>query len=63
MKHHSSQVSQIPWEDINPTVLLKAYDVYGNKDSFGFHLLAQSIFWLSPKLYELDASNMSVSTL
>lgn len=61
MKHYSSWVSKKPWEDINPTVPLQAYDAYGNEDSFGFHLLAQSIFWLSPKLCELDESKMSVS--
>lgn len=36
---------------------LQAYDVYG------FHLPAQSIFWLSRKFCELDKSEMSVSTL
>lgn len=63
MKHHSSWVSQTPWEDINPAVPLQTYNADGNEDSFGFQLLAQSIFWLSPKLCELDGSKMSVLTL
>lgn len=37
--------------------------MFGNEDSFGFHLVAQSIFWLSAKLCVLDESKMSVSIL
>lgn len=63
MEHHSSRVFQAIWEDINLAVPLQAYSVFGNEDSFGFHLLDQSIFWLSAKLWVLDESKMSVSTL
>lgn len=50
MKHHSRWVSQAPWEAINLTIPLEAYDVYGTENSFRLHLLPQGIFWLSPKL-------------
>lgn len=63
MEHHSSWVFQALWEDINPIIPLQAYNLFGNKDSFGFHLVAQRIFWLSAKLCVLDESKMSVSTL
>lgn len=63
MKHHSSWVFQELWEDINPIIPLQAYNMFGNEDSFGLHLVAQSISWLSAKLCVLDESKMSVSTL
>lgn len=42
MKHHSSWVFQALWDDINPIIPLQAYNMFGNEDSFGFHLVAQS---------------------
>lgn len=62
-EHHSSWVFQTLWEDINPIIALQAYTGFGNEDSFGFHLAAQSIFLLSAKLRVLDESKMLVSTL
>lgn len=63
MEHHSSWVFQVLWEDINPIIPLQAYNMFGNEDSFGFHLVAQSTSWLSAKLCVLDETKMSVSTL
>lgn len=63
IEHHSSWVFQALWEDINPVIPLQAYNVFGNEDSFGFRLVAQSIFGLSAKLCVLDESKMSVPTL
>lgn len=62
-EHHSSWVFQTLWEDINPIIPLQAHNVFGNEDSFGFHLAALSIFLLSAKLCVLDESKMLVSTL
>lgn len=63
MKHHYSQVSQTPCEDTDAKIPLQAHDVYGNEVSFGFHLLAQGLFWVPLGFGKLDESKKSVTAI